>query len=195
MVQSLRKDRAEAIQSSASDTRNALHMADGPEQEARDRRFGAKLGEAITNPDKWSDPSWQEYAWGTDVRQDALNYISTVQPFSLGNLPRPLATQPRPAIHFGQAPPGKHGPQLEFRCGPLISHTPLITDNEHFEQTLPQPVSSCYSHKRFSSQASTDSWSAHSIMENVPTLEKGTSPHGRQHTGHSFRVALGNKAS
>src|SRR5258706_14305658 len=116
VVQSLRKKRAETIQSSASDTRYALHMPDGPEQEARDRRFGAKPGGATTNPDKWSDPSWQDYAWGTDVRQDALNYISSVQPFSLGNLPRPLPN-PRPSFLFGQAPPvpGKHGPQLKPR--------------------------------------------------------------------------------
>ena len=161
MVQSLRKDRAEAIQTSASDTRHALHMPDGPEQEARDRRFGAKLGEAITNPDKWSDPSWQQYAWGTDVRQDALNHISTVQPFSLGNLPRPLATPPRPSFPFGQAPPGKHGPQVELRFVPLISDPPLITDNELLEQALPQSVSWCHSYKRFCLQASTDSWPSH----------------------------------
>ena len=117
VVQSLRKDRAETIQSSASDTRYALHMPDGPEQEARDKKFGAKLGKAVANPDKWSDSSWQDYAWGTDVRQDALNYIYTVQPFSLGNLPRPLPTQPRPTFLFGQAPPvaGKHGPQVKLR--------------------------------------------------------------------------------
>lgn len=107
-------------------------MPDGPEQEARDRLFGAKHGEAMTNPDKWSDPSWQEYAWGTDVKQDALNYISAVQPFSLGDLRLPLATPPpRPTFHhFGQAPPpGKHvhGPQVELRYG--LSHLRCVSNS------------------------------------------------------------------
>ena len=192
MTQTLRKERAETIQSSASDTRYALHMPDGPEQEARDRKFSAKPGEAVTIPDKWSDPSWQDYAWGTDVRQDALNYISTVQPFSLGNLRSPLPTQPRPTLFFGQAPssPGKHGPQtkLRYRLTSYLRH-PFITDNEELEQPLPQPVS----HERFGLQTNAGSWSSRWIMEFLPTPETGSNSHGRQHTSHCLRLALHQK--
>ena len=136
-MQNLRKDRAELIQSSASETRNALHMPDGPEQEARDRRLNAKPGDKTTNPDKWSDPSWQQYAWGTDVTRDALNYISTVQPFSLGNLHRPLLIQPRPTFPFVQGPPRNDGTQTELRYGPLISDAPFPSDNDQVKQILP----------------------------------------------------------
>lgn len=164
-------------------------MPDGPEQEARDRKFSAKPGDAIVNPDKWSDPSWQDYAWGTDVRQEALNYISTVRPFSLGNLRSPLPTQPRPTFFFGQAPssPEKHGLQTKLRYR-LTSHLRylLITDNEELEQPLPQPVS----HERFGLQANADKSSSRSVMEFLPTPETGTNSDGRQHTSHCLRLAL-----
>jgi hypothetical protein len=165
-------------------------MPDGPEQKARDKRFGAKHGEDTKNPDKWSDPSWQEYAWGTDVRQDALNYISRVQPFSLGNLGHPLLIQSRPTFPFVQAPPRKHGPQMELRYGPLISGAPLNTDNEQLEQTLPQPVSRCHNHEEFGLQTNTANRSSHSVMENSLTPERGTNIQGRQHTGHSLCLPL-----
>ena len=76
-------------------------MPDGAEQGARDWLFDAKLEEAVTNPDKWSDPSWQEYAWGWMLGE--TNYISTVQPFSLSNVrhPLPLAARPPwPTFHY-----------------------------------------------------------------------------------------------
>jgi len=188
-MQSLRKDRAETIQSTASDTRNALHLPDGPEQEARDRLFGAKPGKDTKNPDKWSDSSWQEYAWGTDVRQDSLNYISTVQPFAIGNMHRPLLTQPWRTFPFVQAP-RTHGPPAEVRYRPLTSDVPLSADKGQLGQTLPQPVSRYESHKTFGLQANTDNWSSHSIMETSPTLETSTNPHGRQHTGRFLRMRL-----
>lgn len=122
-------------------------MPDGAEQEARDRRLGAKPGDRITNPDKWSDPAWQQYAWGTDVMQDAFNYIYTVQPFSLGSPPRPRLAQPRPTFPFVQGPPRNHGAPVELRYSPLISGAPLPTDNEQLEQVLPQPVSRRHRHK------------------------------------------------
>jgi hypothetical protein len=147
-MQTLRKGRAETVQSSASDTRTALHMPDGPEQEARDRGFRAKPEEGITNPDKWSDPSWQRYAWGTDVMQDALKHISMVQPFSSGNLRRRPPLKPRPTFPFVQDPPRNHGAKVELRHVPLISDAPLPADNEQLEQILPQPVSRRHGYKR-----------------------------------------------
>jgi salicylate hydroxylase len=52
----VRKDRAEKIQTSTVATREALHLPDGPEQQARDEmiRLAAKA-QGGQNPDKWAD--------------------------------------------------------------------------------------------------------------------------------------------
>lgn len=109
-------------------------MPDGPEQEARDRRLNAKPGDNMTNPDKWSDPSWQRYAWGTDVMQDALNCV-TLRPFSPGNLHRrAVFTKPRPTFPFVQDLPRNHGAVGELRYGLSSRMCPslLTTMSRHY---------------------------------------------------------------
>jgi salicylate hydroxylase len=58
----VRKERAEAVQTSSDQTRRALHLHDGKEQEDRDEmiRNAAKGG---PNPDLWSDKSFQQWCW------------------------------------------------------------------------------------------------------------------------------------
>jgi salicylate hydroxylase len=58
----VRKERAETVQVSAIQTRQALHLHDGKEQEDRDEiiRNAAKGG---PNPDLWSDKSFQKWCW------------------------------------------------------------------------------------------------------------------------------------
>lgn len=65
----VRKDRAERIQTSTVDTRKALHLPDGPEQQARDEKIkaAARGGE---NPDKWADQSRQEFMYGVDPMRE-----------------------------------------------------------------------------------------------------------------------------
>lgn len=70
----VRKERAERVQNSASETRRVLHLPDGEEQRARDARMrgvgkGQRLvdGEKGRNPDLWADRQWQEFMWGVDV--------------------------------------------------------------------------------------------------------------------------------
>lgn len=60
------------MQSSASQTKRALHLADGPQQVERDRKIQeASLGRG-TNPDLWADRTFQQYIWGTDVMYDTI---------------------------------------------------------------------------------------------------------------------------
>ncbi|KAJ5651079.1 uncharacterized protein N7484_004802 [Penicillium longicatenatum] len=69
VYEAVRKERAERIQNSASETRKALHLPDGEEQRKRD--------EAIRgpgkNPDLWADHSWQDFMWGTDVMKETVD--------------------------------------------------------------------------------------------------------------------------
>ncbi|KAL3475981.1 salicylate hydroxylase [Aspergillus californicus] len=69
VYQSIRKERAEKIQNSASETRLALHLPDGEKQRQRDEaiKSGGK------NPDLWADKSWQEFMWGTDVMKQTVD--------------------------------------------------------------------------------------------------------------------------
>lgn len=60
------KARAEYIQQSCLTTRTALHLPDGAEQEARDRKFQL-LSEGGDNDDKWGDPTVQQFIWGWDA--------------------------------------------------------------------------------------------------------------------------------
>lgn len=53
----VRKTRAETVQGSASITRKTLHLDDGPEQEARDKKIRG-AGESGKNPDLWADNSF-----------------------------------------------------------------------------------------------------------------------------------------
>ena len=58
----VRKSRGEAIQQSASTTRHALHLPDGPEQEKRDTAISGAGGEqGGKNPDLWADREWQGF--------------------------------------------------------------------------------------------------------------------------------------
>lgn len=59
------KARAEHIQQSCLQTRAALHLPDGPEQQARDQKFRA-LSQGGESDDKWNDPQMQEFLWGWD---------------------------------------------------------------------------------------------------------------------------------
>src|ERR1700712_2748694 len=56
------KARAEHIQQSCLTTRAALHLHDGPEQEARDQKFKA-LSAGGGSDDKWGDPEFQNFIW------------------------------------------------------------------------------------------------------------------------------------
>jgi salicylate hydroxylase len=56
----VRKERAEKVQSSAAETRLALHLPDGEKQRQRDEAI--KSGGS--NLDLWADKKWQEFMWG-----------------------------------------------------------------------------------------------------------------------------------
>ncbi|KAJ5399680.1 Monooxygenase FAD-binding [Penicillium sp. CMV-2018d] len=66
-----RKKRAETVQQSGSENRITLHLPDGPEQIARDALFKASV--SGNNPDKWSDRRTQEFLWGWDAEEAALD--------------------------------------------------------------------------------------------------------------------------
>ncbi|KAF2084975.1 FAD/NAD(P)-binding domain-containing protein [Saccharata proteae CBS 121410] len=72
VYEQVRKARGEAIQQSASQTRRALHLPDGPEQRQRDRKIKEAASGKGENPDLWSDQSWQEFMWGTDVMGECV---------------------------------------------------------------------------------------------------------------------------
>lgn len=59
-----RKTRAETIQQSGTETRDTIHLPDGPEQEARDAKFRAAAAGA--KPDKFVDASFQDFMYGVD---------------------------------------------------------------------------------------------------------------------------------
>ncbi|KIV79446.1 hypothetical protein PV11_07008 [Exophiala sideris] len=64
------KARAEHIQQSCLSTRAALHLPDGPEQEARDKKFQA-LSQGGDSDDKWNDPQTQQFLWEWDAEVKA----------------------------------------------------------------------------------------------------------------------------
>jgi salicylate hydroxylase len=64
------KARAEHIQQSCLTTRAALHLPDGPEQEARDQKFKA-MSEGGASDDKWGDPQMQHFLWSWDAEEKA----------------------------------------------------------------------------------------------------------------------------
>ncbi|CAF1435925.1 unnamed protein product [Rotaria magnacalcarata] len=68
----VRKERAETVQTSATQTRQVLHLHDGQEQLERDNiiRNSSKGG---PNPDLWSDRSFQQWCWSTDTQQQAFS--------------------------------------------------------------------------------------------------------------------------
>ena len=76
VYETVRKERAEKIVASASDTSRSLHLPDGPEQEKRDRTIrsaGRKEGPGASDTaDKWRDQQWQDYMWGVDVMRETV---------------------------------------------------------------------------------------------------------------------------
>ncbi|KAL2822285.1 hypothetical protein BDW59DRAFT_173932 [Aspergillus cavernicola] len=80
-----RKERAETVQQSGSMNRITLHLPDGPEQEARDKQFQASL-KGGSNPDKWSDRQMQEFLWGWDAEEVALQTWSELQGSTFPNV-------------------------------------------------------------------------------------------------------------
>lgn len=75
VFQLIRKERAEKIQASATTTREILHLADGPEQQSRDQSMRSSL-KGGANPDRWADPAFQEFTWGTDVMRETVMHWS-----------------------------------------------------------------------------------------------------------------------
>ena len=61
-----RKRRAELVQSLGMMNRDTLHLPDGKAQIARDLQF--KMSQTSkTNPDRWGDPSIQNFLWNWDA--------------------------------------------------------------------------------------------------------------------------------
>ena len=61
-----RKSRAETLQSSGAETRDIIHLPDGPEQEARDAKYRAVHGQG-EKPDRLVDRGFQDFMYGVDV--------------------------------------------------------------------------------------------------------------------------------
>lgn len=72
VYEQVRKARGEAVQASATVTRKALHLPDGPEQEERDAKIKAASQGKGNNPDLWADKEFQQFIWGTDIMLDTL---------------------------------------------------------------------------------------------------------------------------
>ncbi|TQW01317.1 salicylate hydroxylase [Cordyceps javanica] len=72
IYEAIRKPRAEKIAASATATAHTLHLPDGPEQIIRDQQL-TNPGAAKRNPDKWSDPKWQDLMWGVDVMERTIH--------------------------------------------------------------------------------------------------------------------------
>ena len=58
---------------SASKTRDALHLPDGPEQILRDEAIGKASRGECESPDLWGDKSFQAWVWGVDIQQQAVD--------------------------------------------------------------------------------------------------------------------------
>ena len=76
VYETVRKERAEKIAASASETSRSLHLPDGPEQEKRDIMItaaGCKEEPGVVDTaDKWRDQQWQNYMWGVDVMRETV---------------------------------------------------------------------------------------------------------------------------
>jgi len=59
----------------ALSNREALHMPDGAEQIERDAKFANIFGGG-ENPDKWGDPTQQEFLWRWDAEEAARRMLS-----------------------------------------------------------------------------------------------------------------------
>jgi salicylate hydroxylase len=79
-----RKPRAEHIMLQGGVTRNALHLADGPEQQARDQKFGA-VSQGGDNPDLLGDAATQRFLWDYDPER---HFIANIDSKCLPSFPR-----------------------------------------------------------------------------------------------------------
>lgn len=66
-----RKERAETIQGFGKETRDALHLHDGPEQIERDLAFATPPTKNQRSPDRWTDQATRDFLWNHDVEQRA----------------------------------------------------------------------------------------------------------------------------
>jgi salicylate hydroxylase len=73
VLQHLRKSRGEIVVASASKTREALHLPDGPEQVLRDEAIGRASRGECNSPDLWGDKAFQAWIWGVDIQQQAVD--------------------------------------------------------------------------------------------------------------------------
>jgi salicylate hydroxylase len=77
VYEAVRKERAEKIAASASDTSRSLHLPDGPEQEKRNRAIQSEGCKGRTEKsdvaDKWRDQQWQDFMWGIDVMRETVH--------------------------------------------------------------------------------------------------------------------------
>ncbi|KAI1263677.1 hypothetical protein F5Y18DRAFT_393817 [Xylariaceae sp. FL1019] len=69
MYQALRKARGDAIAKEAFEQRDAFHMSNGPEQQARDELFLSQLGKEVKGPfpSRWTCPIVQPWLYGYDA--------------------------------------------------------------------------------------------------------------------------------
>ncbi|CAI7589798.1 unnamed protein product [Penicillium discolor] len=78
MYEDLRKARGDAIVKETFKQRDSFHMADGPEQEARDKIFLSQLGESNIQgpfPSKWTCPQVQPWLYGYDAFKVVENAV------------------------------------------------------------------------------------------------------------------------
>ncbi|KAK7186468.1 FAD binding domain-containing protein [Paraphaeosphaeria sporulosa] len=91
----LRKARGEAIVRETFKQRDAFHMHDGPEQEARDQVFLSQLGKELKGPfpSRWTCPQVQPWLYGYDA-YDEVERAVEAEPFqSSSNEKRNLSTE------------------------------------------------------------------------------------------------------
>ncbi|KAJ5927200.1 hypothetical protein N7516_008973 [Penicillium verrucosum] len=78
MYENLRKARGDAIVKETFKQRDSFHMADGPEQEARDKIFLSQLGKSKIQgsfPSKWTCPQVQPWLYGYDAFKVVENAV------------------------------------------------------------------------------------------------------------------------
>ncbi|OQU96450.1 FAD binding domain-containing protein [Cladophialophora immunda] len=73
LYERLRKPRSERIARETFHQREAFHMPDGPEQQARDKLFESQLGQEISGkfPSRWTCPEVQPWLYGYDAYREA----------------------------------------------------------------------------------------------------------------------------
>ena len=67
-----RKERAETVQGFGKETRDALHLHDGPEQIERDLALSAPPTTETRSPDRWTDQKTRDYLWNWDAEAKAM---------------------------------------------------------------------------------------------------------------------------